>query len=117
MAWLVWTRAVRRGRQIEGDGGPDPDLRGDRDVAVVLGNNGMGNREAEPTATGFGGDIGIKDVWELVRRDAAALITNGDLDPAPWGKQRRERGIAGEIVRPDLNDPAWGIACWALRIT
>jgi hypothetical protein len=54
---------MRRGRQIEGDGRPDPDLGGDRDVAVVLGDNSMGNGEAESIATGFGGDIGIKDVW------------------------------------------------------
>src|SRR5262245_52926567 len=99
---------MRRGRQIEGDGRPDPDLGGDRDIAIVLGDNGMGNGEAESIATGFGGNIGIKDVWQLVCRYATALITNSDLDPASWGKRRRERGLTGEIVRPHLNDPALG---------
>ena len=62
--WSGWCghKRVRGGRQIEGNGGPDSNFRGDRDIAVVLGDNIMGNREAEPTATGFGGDIGIKDV-------------------------------------------------------
>src|SRR5437870_12299865 len=108
--WPVWRRhkRVRGGRQIEGDGGPDPDVRGDRDAYVVLGDNGISNRKAEPTATGFRGEIGIKDFGELVRRDAAALIAQGDLDPAPLGEQRRETSVAGEVFRPDRDDPSLG---------
>src|SRR5439155_8078580 len=104
-----WRRErMRRGWQIEGDDGPDPHLRGDRDITVVLGDNGMGNREAESNATGFGGDIGVKDDRELVLRDAAAPVPTGDLDPAPRREQRRECGITGEIVRLDFDDPAPG---------
>src|ERR1700752_2478305 len=74
-------------------------------AAVLLDNDGMGHREAEPSSFPgrFSGEEGIEDLFSHLRRDAGAVVANSDFDclsKIPGGSA--EDRLKALVVRFDL---------------
>ncbi len=77
-------------------------------MAIVLGDNGIGNRETEPAAMFLRGKIGIEDIGTHMGRDANAVIRHGELNITPGIKPGDGLGIEHRIVGPNRHDAAIG---------
>ena len=68
-------------RQRDAEGGAGAGFAPHVNPATVLPDYAVGKRQAEPgaLANGFGGEEGLEDALQVLRRDAAAGV--GDLDP------------------------------------
>ena len=67
-----------RGRQIKREGRADMNLRIDRDESVVILDDRVGRREAEPVAFGFGREVRIENALEIMFRNAHAFVADAD---------------------------------------
>ena len=107
------------GGELEGEGGADADGAFDADAALVLVDDFAASGEADARAA-FAGGVGaglgrveaVEDVGQLVGRDAAAGVADGEVDGAcGWiGRNADENSSAlghglpgvGEQIQEDL---------------
>jgi len=70
-------------RDDEGKAAPYPELTHDMEGSVVMVTNRPNNREPEPISplVSAGGEVGLRDVIELVRSDPDSRVSHGDHHP------------------------------------
>src|SRR5512140_3068994 len=70
-------------RKMDGEAGALAERRGRGDVPAVALDDGVDRGEAEPVAARLGGEVGVEDPVQVLRRDAVPLVLHGEPDVAP----------------------------------
>jgi len=77
-------------------------------VAAVLVDDGPDRGQPQPVAGLLGGEIGVEDLGDYLRIDAASLVPYNDLDVAPWPEGGNGRRWEVRILQSDCQVSAVG---------
>ena len=82
--FLAPARLALQGWQVDGELRSTTERRADTDVAAVLFDYRVDGRQADSAARGLRCEVRIEDAWQVLRRDAAALIAHTDPHVRAW---------------------------------
>ncbi len=81
---LAQARLALQSWQVHGELRSTTERRADTDVAAVLFDYRVDGRQTDSAARGLRREVWIEDAWQVLRRDAAALIAHTDPHVRAW---------------------------------